>query len=171
MEEARLIKIKSVNNKELVLCEPTLSSNNTLDLLLLDCSNSIIKYQRKENRCIVDINEKKFLLKISDEDLNFLGEFFDKEMSKANAYYNKVKSKEVTYLYFEEVSLVTTKEILETGFSPYYIKLTNYILKSLNTSLEDLVDKVSESKEKLNFVDDELGKHYEFELKSIGIGG
>lgn len=171
MEEIRLIKIQTINNKELVLCEPTLSSSNTLDLLLVDSPNSIIKYQRKENRCIMDINKKKFLLKVSDEDLSFLGDFFDKEYSKANTYYNKVKTKKIKYLYYENEGLVTTKEILETGFSPYYIKLTNYILESLNTSLEDLVNKVSKSKEKLNFVDDELGKYYEFDLKSIGIGG
>ena len=171
MEEVRLISAKTINNKEIILGQPILSGSNTLDLLLLSCHNSIIKYQRKENRCIMELNEKKFLLKISDEDLNFLGEFFDKEFLKANTYFNKIKAKKNKYLYYEKEGLVTTKEILETGFSDYYIKLTNYVLESLNTNLEDLIDKVEKSKDKLNMVDDELGKYYEFDLKSIGIGG
>lgn len=171
MEEAKLIKVNAINGKEIVLAEPTLSSSNTLDLLLVGINDTIIKYQRKENRVIMDLNEKKLLLKISDEDLKFLAGFFDENFSKANDYYKRLKSKKVKYLYYEDESLVTTEEILENGYSTYYINLTNHILKSLGTSLEDLIDKVSTSKDKLALVDNDFGVHYEFNLESIGIGG
>ena len=71
---------------------------------------------------------------------------------------------------YEDEKIVVTEGILQSGFSTYYTDLTNHYLKSLKTSLDDLYDKAIKLKDKLQYIDSELGKHYEFDLKSIGIG-
>lgn len=170
MEELRIIKFKTINGRDMILSNPRVSSSNTLDLLLIDCPNIIIKYEKKENRCIVDLNDKKCLIKLSDSDLRFLSDLFDKEFLKATNYYSSVRNNKIKYLLYEDEKIVTTEGILQVGFSNYYTDLTNHYLKSFNTSLNDLYNKAIKLKDKLKFVDDNLGKHYEFDLKSIGIG-
>lgn len=158
-KEVRLIKVETINNKEIILCNPIISSNNTLDMLLLGMKDTIIKYEHKEKRVILDLGNKKLLFNLKKEDMDFLSNLFNKEIKKAQKYYNGLIDKKVNFILFED-GLLTTKELLATDYNPYYLKMTEFVLEKENTSLENLSKEALLKKDELEKVSDELGEYY-----------
>lgn len=166
IKDMDLIKVETINNKEVLLYNPIIVSNNTMEMLLLstNISNINIRYENDKKRVVLeDYSKKKWCLKISKEDLDFLEKLFKEKFNKAEKYYNNLKKNKVNFLLFENGSdgIITTKELIDNNYESYFMKLTEFYLENKKkTSLEKLLEKALKEKDKLEKVDNEYGVHY-----------
>ena len=161
------ILIKTKNNKGVLFFNPQIFSN------------SVLKFEN--NTCGVDsyfdINKKKIFLKVNKEilalnlgkeDIEFLTKIHKDELEKAKLFY-----KNISYIMVQDNSIFT-KELIDTCFNEYYLKLFIYSLRnrfkiktdSFNEIQKILLNKINLDKYN-DIYEEDYGKYKLIPLKDI----
>lgn len=147
--ESDLVLIKTKNGKDLLFEKPYIYRKNILKFSDFSIEDVNAEYDREMEAIVLDTKTKKFKLLISDEDVNWLNNFYDDEYTKANQYFNSL-CKNTANLLINKDS-VESKELVENRYNPYYFKIFEYQLNHILGTKDLKYDELK--KEILNKID------------------
>lgn len=139
-ERNDIITVESKAGKDICFINPYISRKGFLTFKDTSIEGVDAEYDYLAKVLILSTKTKKFNLKISQDKIDWLDKFYQDEYEKVNKYYSKSVSNNVELIITD--TGVDTKEILESGYNPYYVKVfefaTNKYLGTKDLDYNDL---------------------------------
>lgn len=164
--------VKTSNDKDILLVNPYISSKD--DLEFESSSIGAKSYYRKNTDYIkIVLNGFVYEFKIGQTEISLLNDFHKEELAKANNFLKNLKSNNID-LWFDESKSLCIKELLDTKYNNYYLKILFFILnKKFKTNFSDFLELEEFIKSKIDFKNykktdlKEYGEMYVIPLKEI----
>lgn len=171
IESDTIITVETKTGKDIMFANPYISSKGFLTFKVVSLEGITAEYSFEDKMILLNTGSKKFGLKVNEVNQKWLDEFYLVEFEKVNDYFARSLSGNVNLIISD--NNVDTKELLGSGYNPYYVKVFEYTLNQyLKTKDLDLVQlgnlilsKVNLSKYEL--IDDDGWKYYIVPLTDV----
>lgn len=138
MSTKKVISIKTKQGKGILLSNPYISKKGFIQFKDISVSSIEAEYSFEKKILSLKVKNKEVIIKLSKSDREWLDVFYEEEFKKANDYFIKGLSGDIELIIND--NFVDTKELIENGYNPYYIKIFEYFInKYFKTENLDII--------------------------------